>query len=44
MRRVGLKKGAVYLLRPDGYVALADPSFDSKQLRLYFSERGMRAV
>ena len=40
MRRVGFANGGLYLLRPDGYVALADPEIDSGKLRNYFSERG----
>jgi 2-polyprenyl-6-methoxyphenol hydroxylase-like FAD-dependent oxidoreductase len=39
MRRAGLQNGAVYLVRPDGYVALADPSADPARLRQYLNER-----
>jgi 2-polyprenyl-6-methoxyphenol hydroxylase-like FAD-dependent oxidoreductase len=39
MRPAGLAKDALYLLRPDSYVALADPSADPDQLRQYFSVR-----
>jgi len=39
MRRAGLQNGALYLLRPDGYVALADPSPDPERLRQYFARR-----
>jgi hypothetical protein len=39
MRRAGLQSGALYLLRPDGYVALADPTADPERLREYFAER-----
>jgi 2-polyprenyl-6-methoxyphenol hydroxylase-like FAD-dependent oxidoreductase len=39
MRRAGLRNGGLYLVRPDGYVALADPSADPERLRRYFSER-----
>jgi hypothetical protein len=42
MRRVGFQKGALYLVRPDGYVALADPSANPKRLRQYFGEHGGR--
>jgi len=42
MGRGGLQKGAAYLVRPDGYVALADPSADPQRLRQYFTERGWR--
>jgi hypothetical protein len=40
MRRAGLQNAALYLIRPDGYVALADPQADPKRLRQYFAERG----
>lgn len=40
MRRAGLKRAALYLIRPDGYVALADPQADPERLRRYFAERG----
>jgi hypothetical protein len=36
MRRAGLRRGALYLIRPDGYVALADASADPERLRRYF--------
>jgi 2-polyprenyl-6-methoxyphenol hydroxylase-like FAD-dependent oxidoreductase len=39
MRRAGLKRGALYLIRPDGYVALADPEAGAERLRHYFAER-----
>jgi hypothetical protein len=39
MRRAGLQNGALYLLRPDGYVALADPDAGLEQLRRYFVSR-----
>ena len=44
MRRVGLQEGALYLVRPDGYVALADPGADPQRLRRYLSERGVRTA
>jgi hypothetical protein len=37
----GLKEGALYLLRPDTYVALADPAPTSAGLARYFTERGL---
>jgi 2-polyprenyl-6-methoxyphenol hydroxylase-like FAD-dependent oxidoreductase len=40
MRGAGLQKDALYLVRPDGYVALAEPSADPQRLRQYFTERG----
>jgi hypothetical protein len=42
MQRAGLQNGAVYLVRPDGYVALADPRADPEVLRRYLRERGVR--
>lgn len=47
MRKAGLRQAAVYLLRPDGYVALADSHADPRRLRQYFEERpylGRRGV
>ena len=39
----GIGRGALYLLRPDSYVALADPAAaDAAVLARYFSERGLR--
>jgi 2-polyprenyl-6-methoxyphenol hydroxylase-like FAD-dependent oxidoreductase len=35
MRRAGLLRSALYLVRPDGYVALADPHADPERLRAY---------
>jgi 2-polyprenyl-6-methoxyphenol hydroxylase-like FAD-dependent oxidoreductase len=40
MRVAGLQNGAVYLVRPDGYIALADPKANPERLRRYHSERG----
>lgn len=36
--KAGLKKNAVYLIRPDGYVAYANPLQDSKQVENFLSE------
>jgi FAD binding domain len=38
----GLERDALYLLRPDTYVALADRSADPTALERYFSERALR--
>ena len=38
---VGLVRDAVYLLRPDGYIGLADPSAMIETLEHYFDERGI---
>jgi hypothetical protein len=40
-RRAGLERDALYLVRPDGYVALADPGAQPGALRGYFKDRGM---
>jgi hypothetical protein len=42
MRRAGFQNGALYLVRPDGYVALADPSADPGKLRQYFAGRELK--
>jgi hypothetical protein len=36
----GLQRDAVYLVRPDGYVALADTDAKAEVLQRYFKERG----
>jgi hypothetical protein len=38
MRRAGLRRAAVYLVRPDGYVALADARGAPDRLRRYFDD------
>ncbi len=43
MRPAGLLRGAIYLVRPDGYIALADPHADPEQLRQYAGRVGMTA-
>ena len=42
MRDMGFQNGALYLIRPDGYVALADAAASPQQLRQYFIERRLR--
>jgi 2-polyprenyl-6-methoxyphenol hydroxylase-like FAD-dependent oxidoreductase len=37
--RAGLERSALYLVRPDGYVALADRDGDARALRAYLAER-----
>jgi len=47
MEKVGLVRNALYLVRPDGYIALADPSADGAQLTQYLqnnNDRGMHAT
>jgi 2-polyprenyl-6-methoxyphenol hydroxylase-like FAD-dependent oxidoreductase len=41
MREAGLMKDAAYLLRPDGYVALADPHASPGNLARYLDSRGL---
>ncbi len=43
-RRSGLRRGAVYLVRPDGYVGLADPDASPANLERYLDSRGMRPL
>jgi hypothetical protein len=38
----GFAQGALYLIRPDGYVALADASGAADALQRYFAQRGIR--
>lgn len=40
----GLAEGAVYLVRPDGYVALADRSGRPGALQQYMAEHGLRST
>ena len=42
MGRAGLARRAIYLVRPDGYVALAEPDGDPERLGRYFMDRGLR--
>ena len=37
MQRAGLQKDALYLVRPDGYVGLADAAANAEGLRRYFA-------
>jgi hypothetical protein len=41
MRAAGLRFGTLYLIRPDGYVALVDSRADPERLTQYFAERGL---
>jgi 2-polyprenyl-6-methoxyphenol hydroxylase-like FAD-dependent oxidoreductase len=38
MARLGLRRGAIYLIRPDGYIGLADSTGDPQRLRDYFAD------
>jgi FAD binding domain len=42
--RAGLERGAVYLVRPDGYVGLADPEASPVRLEHYLDTRRLRTV
>ena len=42
-RRAGLRRNAVYLVRPDGYVALADPAATRATLASYLDARKLTA-
>ncbi|MFL5447674.1 MAG: FAD-dependent monooxygenase [Gemmatimonadales bacterium] len=44
METAGLQRGALYLIRPDGYVALADPESSPERLRGYFDQRGITSA
>jgi len=39
MRRTGLRRNAAYLLRPDGYVALANPEGSATAVVSYLETR-----
>ena len=42
MRRTGLRRDAVYLVRPDGYVALADSAGSAQALTAYLDARKLK--
>ena len=42
MDRAGLRRNAVYLVRPDGYVALADPKGSTAAITSYLDARKLR--
>ena len=44
MRRAGLRKNAVYLIRPDGYVGLADATGGAAALEQYLEKHQIRAA
>jgi len=43
-REVGFARDAAYLVRPDGYVALADGAASPRTLERYLDERGLRPL
>ena len=42
MRTAGLQRGAAYLVRPDGYVALADSAASPATLQHFLNDRGLQ--
>jgi hypothetical protein len=44
MGRAGLVRGAIYLVRPDGYIALADADGDPERLGRYLTSRTLLAT
>jgi 2-polyprenyl-6-methoxyphenol hydroxylase-like FAD-dependent oxidoreductase len=42
--KAGLLRDAAYLVRPDGYVALADPQASAQKLAQYFDRRAIRTA
>jgi hypothetical protein len=42
MGRAGLRRNAVYLIRPDGYVALADPGGSASSIASYLDARKLK--
>jgi hypothetical protein len=41
MRKAGYLAGALYLVRPDGYVGLADPGPGTRAVEAYLSRHGI---
>jgi hypothetical protein len=44
MRKQGVKENALYLVRPDGYVALAEPKGDAERLEAYLDSHGVAGL
>jgi hypothetical protein len=44
MKQAGLLRDAVYLIRPDGYVGLADAKGSVSAIGAYLSERNLRTI
>jgi hypothetical protein len=42
MRRIGLRRDAIYLVRPDGYIALADSAASAQGLIAFLDARKLR--
>ncbi|HEX4285820.1 MAG TPA: FAD-dependent monooxygenase, partial [Terracidiphilus sp.] len=43
-RRAGLRRNAAYLIRPDGYVGLAEPDGDATKVAAYLDVRGISVL
>ena len=43
MSRAGLQRNAVYLVRPDGYVGVADPHGSAETIASYLDAKGLRS-
>jgi hypothetical protein len=41
MSTAGLRRNSLYLVRPDGYIALADPKANAATVASYLDERGI---
>jgi len=41
MKKASLRRNALYLVRPDGYIALADAQGNAATLQSYLDERGV---
>ena len=44
MRRAGLRRNAVYLIRPDGYIGLADSAGSAAAIGTYLSEKNLTTI
>jgi len=44
MRQAGLKRNAAYLIRPDGYIGLADSGGSAAAIGAYLSEKKLRTI
>jgi hypothetical protein len=44
MGRAGLRRNAVYLIRPDGYIGLADPAGDASAIEQYLAKHKIRSA
>ena len=41
MRRTGVKRNAAYLIRPDGYIGVADSGGSAAAIAAYLSEKNL---